>query len=479
MPPSNKYQVIVEAIVDQAQLQQQFSKVQATLNQLAAGRKIVLFDDRVNHEAIQSAKREVEKLFGDVQAFGKVKIFESPSGEVTGAIVQYRDKLNLVQQAYLKIAESGGKWELASRSTAQNIDQARKEAEKFAKQQEQMYRSAYQMDQEYNLRKERMLREAYAQNEKLDRQKEIAIKRQELALDRLQIKNKDAFGDSAVKVALTNYNKMFDAFKSGKATLDQVKLAFGDLSNSVAKFNEATRSANKSGLSFTSMLDVAIKKIAVWGMGTMAIYGTMRKIQDGIQYIRDLNKELTNTQIVTGESSQKIGQLASKYNQLALELGATTLQVAQSSLTFIRQGKSAEESGILVRNSMMISKLANLESAQASEYLTSVMNGYQMSVEETTGAIDKMVAVDNAAATSVGELAEALSRTSSVAQTSGVSFENLVAYIGTVSSITRRNAESIGEAFKNFVMLMNMCYNRWRRWGIINNPQMKILFNDL
>ena len=391
MPPSNKYQVIVEAIVDQAQLQQQFSKVQATLNQLAAGRKIVLFDDRVNHEAIQSAKREVEKLFGDVQAFGKVKIFESPSGEVTGAIVQYRDKLNLVQQAYLKIAESGGKWELASRSTAQNIDQARKEAEKFAKQQEQMYRSAYQMDQEYNLRKERMLREAYAQNEKLDRQKEIAIKRQEQALERLKIKNKDVFNKADIQSALKDYNAIFDQFKRGKATLEDVRIAFGNLGNSVAQAAEKMRSANKSGFNFISMLDVGIKKIAVWGVGTMAIYGTMRKIRDGIEYIRDLNKELTNTQIVTGESSQKIGQLASKYNQLALELGSTTLQISRGSLEWARQGKTVEEISELMRSTMMMSKLGNMEAAESTEALTAIINGFKLEAEDTQDVVSKLV----------------------------------------------------------------------------------------
>jgi TP901 family phage tail tape measure protein len=53
-----------------------------------------------------------------------------------------------------------------------------------------------------------------------------------------------------------------------------------------------------------------------------------------------------------------------------------------------------------------------------------------------------MVAVDNAAATSVKELAEALQRTSNIAQMSGVSFNQLLGYVGTVSSVTRKSAMS-------------------------------------
>jgi len=475
----DKYKVIVEAIIDQAQLQQALGGVQATLNSFAVNKKIKIFDENSGHKALQDIKAAITSLYPQLKQIEKVKIFADDNEQAISAVVQFTDKLGLAQQAVLKIKEGSDEWAIAQRSVTQNLEKSRKEAERYAKEQEANWRKIYSEDQSYNQKKERMLAQAHAENERRDKARLINIQKQEAALASLEIKNKDAFAKGNVQGALASYNAIFTQFKNGKKSIDDVRDSFSKLKNEVSRANEAMRSASKNGLSFSSMLDVAVKKIAVWGLGTAAIYGSLRKMQDGIQYIRDLNKELTNVQIVTGASKQEVAALASEYNRLALELGATTTQVAQSSLTFIRQGKSAQESGILVRNSMMISKLANLESAQASEYLTSVMNGYQMSVEETTDAIDKMVSVDNAAATSVGELAEALSRTSSVAQSSGVSFENLVAYIGTVSSITRRNAESIGEAFKNFVMLMNMCYNGWRHWGIINNPQMKILFNDL
>ena len=117
----------------------------------------------------------------------------------------------------------------------------------------------------------------------------------------------------------------------------------------------------------------------------------MRKIQDGIQYIRDLNKELTNTQIVTGESSQKIGQLASKYNQLALELGSTSLQVAQGSLEWFRQGKTVEEVGELMTSTMMMSKLGNMEAADSTEALTAIINGFKLEAQDTQDVVSKLV----------------------------------------------------------------------------------------
>lgn len=87
-----------------------------------------------------------------------------------------------------------------------------------------------------------------------------------------------------------------------------------------------------------------------------------------------------------------------------------------------------------------------MESAEATEYLTAIMNGFKLEADDMTGVIDKLVVVDNNAATSVTELAEAMKRSSNVAQQVGVSFEELVAYIGTISSVTRRSASTIGES---------------------------------
>lgn len=120
----------------------------------------------------------------------------------------------------------------------------------------------------------------------------------------------------------------------------------------------------------------------------------------------------------------------------------TKLKVTQS-----RQGKTISETADLTKASVMMSKLANMESAQATEYLTSIINGFKLESTEVIGVLDKLVAVDNDAATSVAELATAMQRSSNVAQQAGVSMEELVAYIGTVSSVTRRSAETVGEAF--------------------------------
>ena len=98
---------------------------------------------------------------------------------------------------------------------------------------------------------------------------------------------------------------------------------------------------------------------------------------------------------------------------------------------------------------MTLSKVGAMESAEATELLTSSLNGYQFAAKDAMSVVDKISAIDLAAATSSEELATALSRTANSANDAGVSFDKLLAMIGTTSSVTRKSASTIRRIFQN------------------------------
>jgi TP901 family phage tail tape measure protein len=156
--------------------------------------------------------------------------------------------------------------------------------------------------------------------------------------------------------------------------------------------------------------------------------------------VSELNKEMTKIQVLQvggAKSNEQIASLALQYNGLAKELGATTLEVTKGSVEWLRQGKTIEQTQTLLQSTLMASKLGNMESAQATEYLTAILNGFQMQAEEATSIVDRLIAIDNNSATSFQELATAMQYSSAIANQAGVSFDNLAAYIATVSSRTR------------------------------------------
>lgn len=117
-----------------------------------------------------------------------------------------------------------------------------------------------------------------------------------------------------------------------------------------------------------------------------------------------------------------------------------------------------------------------MDTAAATEMLTSTLNGFKLSAKDVITIVDKLIAVDNIAATSVAELGDALRKTANVARESGVNFDQLVSYIAVVSSVTRKSADSIGTSFQAmFSRLENIKLGRLDEEGATLNDVEKTL----
>jgi len=209
----------------------------------------------------------------------------------------------------------------------------------------------------------------------------------------------------------------------------KVNNATGDLVVSQKKLNNEFGVGTDKANTFGTQMLHNIAKFAQWTLAAAVVAGSMRAIGEAIKYIEDLNKSMIETQVVTGETDSQIASLAQRYNSLAGTLGATTQQVAQGALEWRRQGKDVEESLQMTTASIMMSKLANMDSAQATEQLTATLNGFKMEASDVTPVIDKLVSLDNAYATSVTEISTAMQYSAAVANQAKISFDELAAYI--------------------------------------------------
>lgn len=180
------------------------------------------------------------------------------------------------------------------------------------------------------------------------------------------------------------------------------------------------------------------------------------------QYIKEiytnvvnLDKALVNLQIASGKTREGTRELLKEYSKLAKQLGATTSEVADAADTWLRQGYSAEEANTLIANSMMLAKLGQMESAEASTALTSAMKGYNVAVEDSISIVDKFTKVDMEAAASAGDIATAMAETATSADIAGVSMDKLIGYITVVKEVTQDSAESVGVFYKTLFARMN------------------------
>lgn len=173
------------------------------------------------------------------------------------------------------------------------------------------------------------------------------------------------------------------------------------------------------------------------------------------QTIQQIDSAITDLSIATNKSRESVSALVRGYNNYAKQLSSTTTQVTSAADAYLRAGKTMGEAEALIQNSLMLSKLGQIESAEATEDLLATMNGFDMSIEEVNSALDAMVAIDMKAATSAGDIATALKYSASSAEMAGLSFNKLAAMIGTVQDKTQQSAETVGT-------FMNTLLSRYR-----------------
>ena len=182
----------------------------------------------------------------------------------------------------------------------------------------------------------------------------------------------------------------------------------------------------------------------------------IRKAANGAKAeIKDLDQSITDLSVAMGQGRSAASYYLKQLNQQAQSIGATTKEVADSADSWLRQGKSAKEAGKLVYDSMMLSKLGQIQSADASKYLTSALNGYKKSASEAIDVVDKLTAVDMQSASDAGGLAESMSKTASAADMAGVSMDKLIGMIASVKEVTQDSDESVGNMFKSVFSRMN------------------------
>lgn len=177
--------------------------------------------------------------------------------------------------------------------------------------------------------------------------------------------------------------------------------------------------------------------------------------QKAVETVKEFNDIKTNLAMATNADSTYIDNLMNDYNSLAQELGSLTSSVAESADSFLRQGRSMADTNSLIKDSLVLSKDAELSSTDASEILTATLNGFQMAADQASKVNDILTSIDLESASGADSIGTALMKVASQANNAGVSLEKTSAIIATIKDVTQDSDESIGTAMKSILSRMN------------------------
>ena len=206
---------------------------------------------------------------------------------------------------------------------------------------------------------------------------------------------------------------------------------------------------------FGNTLRDAFSTFTVANLLQEAIFKIIEAGDEAIAIVKELNDATVSLQMATGDSYIAVKDMMKQYNDLGLELGAITSDVAEGADAWLRQGKTAKETNALIKDSMILSKVSNLNAAESTEYLTASMNGYKVATEDAMSIVDKVSSVDLVSATDAGGLMEAMSRVATTADMAGVSMDKLLGYASTIGEVTQDPMTSIGDSLKTIFTRMS------------------------
>ena len=109
----------------------------------------------------------------------------------------------------------------------------------------------------------------------------------------------------------------------------------------------------------------------------------------------------------------------------------------------------------MVRASTISAGIANTDTADASDRLTSALRGFLRPASEAMSVADKLAALAAQSASSFDELSYAMTKTAASAQVAGIDMDHLFAYIAKVIEATREAQKTLELLLKLLLLVCN------------------------
>ena len=207
-----------------------------------------------------------------------------------------------------------------------------------------------------------------------------------------------------------------------------------------------------------SLLDsmaVTMRNTIRWSISSAVMNSFTGSIQQAYGYTKSLDRSLNDIKIVTQKSAEDMADFAVQANKAAQGLAASTTDYTNASLIYYQQGLDDEEVAARTEVTLKAANVTQQDTAEVSEQLTAVWNGYKVSAEEAELYVDKLAAVAASTASDLEELSTGMSRVASAAALMGVDVDQLNAQLSTIISVTRQAPESVGTALRSIYARMS------------------------
>ena len=178
-----------------------------------------------------------------------------------------------------------------------------------------------------------------------------------------------------------------------------------------------------------------------------------RAIREAVETIKDLDKAMTETAVVTDFTVGEMWEQLPEYTKRANELGVTTQAAYEAATLYYQQGLNNEEVNALSVETLKMARIAGLDAAEATDRMTNALRGFNMELDTASAQRVDDVYSELAAntASNVDEISTAMTKVASLAHSANMEFETTAAFLAQIIETTRESAETAGTALKTVV----------------------------
>lgn len=244
----------------------------------------------------------------------------------------------------------------------------------------------------------------------------------------------------AVKKYGASLKELENQYRNAKTVEDK-----GNIENEFSTLKSRISAEGLTGKSGLDEAKRAFKQIGQFAMTYGLIQNTVMQIPSQmISAVKDYDSAMTNMQMATGISNNQAQELMNTYSDMGKQLKVTGVDVATSATEWMKQGKTIEESNKLAQDSIVLSKIGDLSSDDATRTITAAMKSYDLNESQVMDFVDQISAIDMASGTDVGGLANAFNEVAANANQAGISTKQLLSYAAVIGETTQEGMSSVG-----------------------------------
>lgn len=249
-------------------------------------------------------------------------------------------------------------------------------------------------------------------------------------------------GSDAASEASEKIKQLFNILEQGQSSTDGMQEDIRAVSQSFEEMIEQQSGIDDLKRSLASFFSIS---------GLISVF--RRAVNDAFQTVKELDAVMTQTAVVTEFDVGDMWSQLPTYTDMANELGAT-IQGSYETLTlFYQQGLKTNQAMQLGAETMKMARIANLDYATATDYMTAALRGFNMELNEASATrvndvYSKLAAVT---ASDTREISIAMTKTASIANNANMELETTAALLSQIIETTREAPETAGTAMKTII----------------------------